>query len=187
MSDLPQSEENQSKLEPPPPADVPTHSPDTSPKKPRRKLLIIIIGGLLVCLCAWYADLFSTGVVQQDNWLAVTDAFMRAMANQDPNKAYALFSAEFQSEIPDSELEGFLSGPSFALFDGYLEMEMSAWEISSTREGKVAEINATVTYEGGYSGSFDAVLVQERDEWKLISFNVTVPPDKSEDWEKNNP
>lgn len=186
MNNLPKTEENQLKRN----ANAATHSPDTSPKKSHRKLIFIgaILLAVLFFFVRTFGSLYITGIVEEDNWLEVTEAFMFTMTNKNPNKAYSMFSTQARKEISVSELEEFMKDPFFAIFDGYLEMELSDWEITSTfEEDRFVELNAIVTYEGGYTGSFNGVLEEEGDEWNLLSFNVTISPEKLEDYEKNNP
>ena len=82
----------------------------------------------------------------------------------------------------------------FALFDGYESVEPAEWTIglqSSTSpdepHGTMANVHGVMTYADGYTGTFEALLVQENGSWRLFRIDVEVPPEKVEDYLKSNP
>jgi hypothetical protein len=98
---------------------------------------------------------------------------------------YALFSTRSQRQTPLSDLESLLGDEKFVLFDGYEKAELTYLNIGSTfstdsskPQGTTARTRGVVTYAGGHTGHFEAVLELEAGKWKLYNINVTVPPDK---------
>jgi hypothetical protein len=83
-------------------------------------------------------------------------------------------------------MESLLDSAMFALFDGYQDIDISSWEITFNLDGKSVELSAAVSYEKGYDGHKDAVLTEEGQEWKLVSFYINIPPEKIEGYVKSN-
>jgi hypothetical protein len=185
-----------SSFQPPVPPDQPV-----TPKPSRKWLWVLLIaGGVLVAIC-FCVSLFvlvaggsATMFSQGGNAAQTVDAFMQAMSNKDVDKAYALFSRRAQRQMQLSKIEEMLKGANFALFDGYNKVQVLNTNISQAvntntdvPQGTVARINGIVSYEGEYTGQFQAVLELEDKIWKLHSINVTVPPAKFESYIKSNP
>jgi hypothetical protein len=171
-----------------------TIDPSEARRRQKRWLLGLGIATLLIVVgCGGVGLLFSqsiqsgtTAFGQQDEWIAVTDAFMSAMASEDLDKARALCSTQLLDELPVSEMESLLTSSMFALFDGYQAIEISSWEITFNPDGKFVELRAAVTYEKGFDGHLDAVLKEEGQEWKLVSFYINIPPEKIKEYVKGN-
>ncbi len=113
------------------------------------------------------------------------DEFMSAMADKDAAKAYALFSIRSQRNTTLADVEKLLDGNNYILFEGYRSVTLRNLNLSAAfnsnpdlPQGTVAKVEGTVSYEGGFTGAFNAVLEQEGDKWRLFGINVTVPPDK---------
>ena len=174
----------------------------TAPPQKSRRLLVI--GGCIslaaLCLCASvicvsvFGSTLYQAIIEKDNIVVVVDKFMMAMVNKNPDQAYALFSTRVQRQFPVSRLEDMVDGSNYSLFDGYVKAEVVNVNITrgfntnpDAPQGLVAKVDGTVTYEGGYTGSFQAVLEQENDEWALFSINVIIPPDKLEEFINNHP
>ena len=130
-----------------------------------------------------------TGIIrvaqERDDVTAVIDEFMREMEKENAVAAYALFSTRAQRQVPLSGIEELLEGSNYALFEGYDSVMVTDVTINAEfntdldlPQGAVAEVSGPVTYQGGITGSFTAVLEKEGDEWRLHFINVTVPPDK---------
>lgn len=69
-------------------------------------------------------------------------------------------------------------GPSHALFDGYVQVEITDWEISVQTGGTYARLNGTVVCTSSHTGSFDGILEQVGAEWQLLHIKVEAPPEK---------
>jgi hypothetical protein len=159
--------------------------------KSRNKTVFIVgavVAGLFLCvvLCA---VVIGTGTIKaalaRDDVEQIVDEFMHAMAGKDIEAAYALFSTRARRIVSCSSLEELLQGNNFSVFDGYTSAQVINVNLSTAfqtnpdlPQGKVAKVNGTITYEGGFIGRFDAVLEQENKEWKLFSINITIPPEK---------
>ena len=151
-----------------------------------------------ICLCATLCALvFGSSLLgvatQKDAVAKVIDASMQAMSKKNANQAYALFSKRTQRQVPISKVEEALQGANFAVYDGYLKIEITSLTIGpqvntnpDVPQGTVAKVAGTVTYEGGYKGQFQAILEQEDSEWKVDGLNVTAPPQKFEDYLKKS-
>lgn len=165
--------------------------PDTRGKKSRKTLVIVLVAlAIGLCLCAVICVIAGgTGIVrvalERDDVELVLDQFMQAMARKDVDAAYALYSARAQRQMPRSRLEELLQGNNLALFDGYTSLQVMNLNISKAintnpdlPQGTIAKVSGSVSYEGGFTGRFEAILERENDAWKLHYINITVPPDK---------
>lgn len=193
MEDMHQPEEAQTE----PVTVVPVETPApvyVAPQKPRRsfKMPVLIAGIILLaglcclCLCVVVCGTSTSSVLEERPKIAkVIDAYMRAMADRDAEKAYALFSSRAQRQMSISEIKEGMEGANYVLFDGYVGAEVQTLYISVTAntnpdvpQGRVARTGGIVKYQDGYSGSFQAILEQEGGVWKLHHINVTVPATK---------
>lgn len=169
------------------PAEVPK-LPTTRTSQKRGLSIPLVVAGCLIGLaffvCAGsvisvVAAVFATGVEKQDEWLALGDAFMQAMADREVDRAHALFSEEARREVKRSDLAAFVDGPFFALFDGYVGLEIESWYVNYAQlRGRTVEMAGPVNYQEQYTGSYEFVLTEEADSWKILFFNVQVPPEK---------
>jgi hypothetical protein len=165
-----------------------------TPRKRQNKQILIagvLVAGLFLCvmLCVVVGGIgMIKASLERDDVERVVDEFMHAMAKGDTDAAYALFSTRAKRTVSRSKLDKLLQGTNFALFDGYTSAQIAKINLSRAfqtnpdlPQGTVAEVNGTITYEGGYIGRFEAVLEQEHKEWRLFVINVTIPPDKRGD------
>lgn len=172
-------------------------APVTSQAKSRKKALII--GAVLLvglCLCVGFGVVTSDAspfrvAAQRRDIGTVIDAFMRAMANKDAGQAQALFSARAKKQTTRSAIEKIFESNDFVLFYGYMNVEVASLYIGpvvSTNpdapQGIIARVSGRLAYEGGYRGSFQATLEKEGNEWRLHGIQVTVPPEKINDYLK---
>jgi hypothetical protein len=123
----------------------------------------------------------------------VIDSFMNLMADKNVDKAFDLFSSRAQKNVSVSNLEEMIEGSNFALLDGYEHIEITNFNLRKAfnsnpnmPQGTVAEVNGLVYYEGEITGSFEAILEKENDEWRLHFINITAPPEKFEQYFKDN-
>jgi hypothetical protein len=161
------------------------------PKKSNRNLFLIIGGALLViCICTTLCiAVGGTGFLkiaqEREPVKEVIDSFMRAMVQKDTKKALELFSVRAQKKIKIDDLEKMLDGNNYVLFEGYQSLEIQNLNISQAfntnqdlPQGTVAKVNGTISFDGGFTGNFNAVLEKEGETWQLHQINITVPPDK---------
>ncbi len=181
--------QSQPALPPQPSADIPTAVPI---RPARRKLVItlgILLGLLCLCLTLCAGTLGLRGVQamrEQAQVERVIDAFMRAMADKDVEKAYGLCSTRFKSEKTMADLELALQGNNFVVFAGYQSLRVDSTDVLASinmfRAGgspsTVMSVRGTVTYDDGYTGTFEAVMDREAEAWRVSRINVVVPPDK---------
>jgi hypothetical protein len=162
------------------------------PTKKSNRNLFLIAGGLILVICLCLGACLALGgasfvkVFQEKAPVEkVIDSFMQAMVANDTEKAFALFSTRARRQIKIDSLKDMLEGNNYVLFEGY--QSVSVQNINMTTgvntnpdvpQGLVAKVNGTITYSGGFTGSFNAVLQKEGDQWYLDAINITVPPDK---------
>ncbi|MDX1520976.1 MAG: hypothetical protein R3264_05080 [Anaerolineae bacterium] len=172
---------------------------NSAPKQPGRIWKIIgILSVIGVCAFAIIC-VFSIGtgifevVTQRDDIIATVDKFMKAMAKEDFDTAYGLFSTRAKKQFPVSDIKDMTTGSNLALFDGYESIEIQNLHLNTSfntntdlPQGKVATIDGVVEYEVGYQGTFDAILEREDGEWLLHKMNVNIPPAKLEDFIQKN-
>ena len=162
-------------------------------KKSSRKVLIII-GTLLVTLCSisvcvGIVGLAGSGVfkvmTEQPKVESVIDEYLRAMADQDASKAYTLFSIRAKRNVSLADIEKFLEGNNYTVFENYQNLAVTNFSIGLNSDsdpdmpqGVVAQVDGMISYADGFTGDFSAVLEQEGEEWRLFSINVNAPADK---------
>lgn len=154
-----------------------------------------ILGILCAGVCfALFGYSLITSISQRDDMAKTIDEFFKAMVAQDVDQASSLFSDRLNTQELFSNLQKSLDGTNFASYEDYVSLEiqnLSMGPVVNTNmnepQGMRAHVEGTVTYSEGYLGTFQAVLGQENGKWKLFSINITVPPQKIEQYLKNSP
>jgi hypothetical protein len=164
-----------------------------TPKKPNKNLWIVLgIVTALICICSCAILCVALGaagvgqvMVETVPVTAVLDSFMKDMEAKDVESAYALFSPRSQRQTPITDLETMDQGNNYVLFEGYKSLSIQNLNLTATvntnpdlPQGTVAKVEATVTYQDGFTGRITAVLEKVDGTWKIFNINVTVPPDK---------
>jgi hypothetical protein len=199
MDDI-QPESNDPQPQPNPVSYGEVLSPSSPPgSKSRRNWVIAIVAAIFVCcLCTGLCGLiFGRGIFttvrETGDVSLVIDSFMRYMENKDIESAYNLFSVRSRSQTPVSDLEDLISGNNYVLFDSYQSLSITNVNISAAfntnpdlPQGTVAKVEGIVYYSNGFQGSFNAVLEQEGDQWRLFGIQVNVPPNKFENADGNS-
>lgn len=169
------------------PAQVPKLTKTGTGQERELSIPLVVAGcliGLAFLVCAGsvisvVTAVFVTRAENQDEWLTLGDAFMQAMADKEIDRAYALFAEELRREVRRSDLAAFIDGPSFVLFDGYLDLEIESWNFNYAYvEGRSVEVTGPVNYQEHYTGIYELVLAEEGDNWRILAFNVQVSPEK---------
>lgn len=188
MEDSPQQTSN-------PESPTPTFETTSVPlqKKTNKNLFpLLIFGSVLFLLCACFSLCLVTGgasfikVFQERRPVEeVIDTFMQTMVARNTEKAFTLFSTRAQRQMEMSDLEDMSQGNNYVLFDGYESIEIGNFNISKAfntdqnlPQGTVAKVDGTIYYDGGYTGSFQAVLEKENGVWRIYNIHITVPPNK---------
>ncbi len=169
-------------------------TPKPIPVNKSNRKVFLIIGALLVGLCCisvlvGIAGLIGTGVfkmmTEEPKVEIVIDEYMRAMADQDANNAYTLFSTRAKRSVSLADIEIGLEGNNYLVFKDYQSLSVNNFNIGVNSDsnpdmpqGVVAHVDGMITYADGFTGDFAAVLEQEGDGWHLFGINVNVPPDK---------
>ncbi|HUE74295.1 MAG TPA: hypothetical protein VMP01_25665, partial [Pirellulaceae bacterium] len=171
-----------------PPTDASLQAPASVPRTGSRnplKIILAIVGIALVvpCVCGGIFVVFAISIgamarAEQVNVEPVVESYLQKMKDKDAAGAYALFSTFAKQRTAPLALEALLQEPNYAVFSGYQDAAVTNIRINVTPTRRLAVIQGTVTYEGGVSGVFNAVLEREEDKWLIQAINVTVPPSK---------
>lgn len=171
------------------PLPTPSTPPPSSPSRSFSPF-VYIIGGLLlgICVCAgllitMLGASFSRSLADQKPIEQLLDRYMRHMDRKEVDEACALFSDYAQQEFPKSEIQAFVNGSNYAVFEGYQRLTVTHWEVKAQAgqglpAGTIVITRGTVFYEGGIEGSFEATSQENEGQWQLLGFFVTVPPSK---------
>lgn len=170
-------------------------SSDAGQKRRRNIFIGVCVMAAVVCFCIGISVVdFGWGTVVgpanlteiEENWkdvTAVIDQYMREMENENAAAAHALYSSRAQRLVPLSKVEGLLEGNDYVLFEAYEGVMVKALAIKSARhtnpdepQGTIAEASGAVTYKGGVTGVFTALLEEEGGTWRLHYIDVIVPP-----------
>lgn len=167
---------------PPPPA-----------QKSNRTILIvaIVVGALCLCTIACIAVIALgggafLGIGSSGSEKApvedVLTAYMVAMEGKYVEGAYALFSPRAQSQFASTDLVGLIEGDNYQLFQGFDRLSVTEIEISveanidqNAPQGSVATVSGGVFYDGGYEGTFEAILEKVDDTWRIHNVTVAIP------------
>jgi hypothetical protein len=131
---------------------------------------------------------------EQDEVAAVLESVMLAMAARDVDGAHQLFAAQAQGDELRAQLEQTLAGISFVLYSGYSRLEL--WNVTigvqsgtepAEPSGIVAHADGIIEYSDGYTGTFDATLVKEQDQWRLWSMNIQMIPERLDEYSQRGP
>ncbi len=159
-----------------------------APRK-RAWLAAAMILGLAACLVfgVVIGDLAVKVVTDSPRVERVLADFMSAMAQRDTQTAYALFSSRARNEFPPSNLDKLVQGANYCAFEGFQDVTINSFVFNAAfnndptePQGVTAKVQGTVSYEGGFTGTLSAILVQEGGEYRLHFINVVVPPTKFE-------
>jgi hypothetical protein len=161
------------------------------PKKSRKNLWIIL--GIAVSLLCFGSIIcvsviaFGAGKVAAEKAPveAILDSYMNYMAAKDPERAYALFSPRAQRQIPISEIQEWIEGNNYILFEGYQSLSVQNLNINfaintnpDVPQGTVAEVTGIISYEHGIQGTFNGILEKVEGNWQIDGIFVNIPPDK---------
>lgn len=162
----------------------PSTAPQTKSKAPWIILLVVLGGVVLVpCICGGVllglaGRGISMAVTERANVEQVVNAYLQRMEDKDVAGAYALFSPTAKKTIPQSEVQKLVEGPNYGIFSDFQRASVSNIQIQATPRRTVANLQGTVTYDGGVTGTFRGVVGREGDAWMIDGMHVTVPPSK---------
>jgi hypothetical protein len=147
---------------------------------------LLLALGLCVVICiAASATTPAQTDAQRPAIESVLDQFMNAMERRDLDEAYSLFSTRARRQVSRTEIGELLEGNNYVLVEGYQHLSLTRLRIEvavntnpDIPQGTLGHVEAEVEYEGGFTGSMQALLEQEQGEWRLFTVNVQVPPDK---------
>ena len=154
-----------------------------SPWPLRIVLSVVAVALALPCVCGGALVLLAVGasrmaLAERPNVEAVVESYMQKMEAKDANGAYELFSTFAKLHTPPTAVDQLLQEPNYSVFSGYEDATVSTIRVNVTPTKRLATVQGTVTYEGGISGTFSAVLEREEDQWRIQAINVTAPPSK---------
>ncbi len=165
--------------------------PPSQPVTPTKTTVWIMAGGLVVfCLCALVCSLvFVPGMLkraaQSKQVPIVLDAVMQSMAAGDTQKAYELFSKSTPGRLDLAGVQAMLQENTPSVFSGYQSLKISAinfntsynYSTSPTSQGdqpagQFILSDGTLTYSGGLTRKFEAILVEEQGELKIYRIDI---------------
>jgi len=131
-------------------------------------LLWTILAGALVAVIIAFVAILSLVIGTLTQPVVTTgDAFMTTLKTGDYTRAYALCTPDLQQELG--------SVPALsALVDGY-RLGEGNWTSRSIRNG-VGQLDGSLTYAGGRSGTAHLTLRQVGNDWRIDSFRMNPNP-----------
>lgn len=166
--------------------------PNTDSRWPRmRRHLTVLVVSILaltgVGLIRLAADLSTRAAIGPPSDLAsVVHAYMSAMASNDAEGAYDLFSTRSQQQVKLADVKKLLHGEGQMVFQGYQSSRVNHTDIRvllstdpTLPRGLTARLLGTATYEDNLQGSFEAILELDGGQWQLHSIRVTGPPERN--------
>ena len=166
--------------------------PVVQPPKKSKKWIWVVVGISLsaLCLCAVAVAVFivygaKQVTIERSPIESILDQYMQAMANKDAEGAYALFSPRAQRQIPISDLQMWITGNNYLLFEGYQSLSVDQLKINAAvnldpdaPQGTVAVVSGTTSYSGGFKGTFSGTLEKVNRKWMIDGIFTYVSPDK---------
>ncbi len=118
---------------------------------------------------------------------AILHEFMSAMVKKETDRAVVLFSD--RAGVTTAELKKLVQGNNYVLFDGYRDVIVTTiygppafsnqpWGYA----GGVWTVEATVNFEGDFTGTIKAFMEYDGAAWRLYGINVIPSTDKIKDW-----
>jgi hypothetical protein len=80
--------------------------------------------------------------------------------------------------IPQSKVQELIEGQNHSLFSDFERATITNIQVMTSPTRTVANVQGTVTYDGGVTGTFRGVVGREGDVWMIDGMHVTVPPSK---------
>lgn len=166
--------------------------PNTDSRWPRmrRHLTVLVVAVLAltgVGLIRLAADLSTRATIgPQSDLASVVHAYLSAMANNDAEGAYDLFSTRSRQQVKLADVKKLLRGEGQMVFQGYQSSYVNRTDIRvlfstdpAQPQGLTARLLGTTTYENNLQGSFEAILELDRGHWRLHSIRVNGPPERN--------
>lgn len=115
------------------------------------------------------------------------DAYMKDMANRKTDSITERFVTRLDPIVLREQFETV----SYVYFEGYRSLQVNEFRVGPRvttnpmePQGTVANVNGTLRYTGNYTGTFEAVLEKDGDNWLIFAINVNVSPEKIENYEE---
>jgi hypothetical protein len=117
-------------------------------------------------------------VTERANVEQVVNTYFQRMENKDGAGAYALFSPTAKRTVSQSKVEELITGENYSLFSDFERATITNIQVMTSPTRTVANVQGSVTYDGGVTGTFRGVVGREGDEWMIDGMHVTIPPSK---------
>ncbi|RPI31162.1 MAG: nuclear transport factor 2 family protein [Chloroflexota bacterium] len=161
------------------------------PKKSRTILWIVLavsIVGTCLCTIVCVAPFIVAGAkvaAERAPVESVLNDYMRYMAAKDVDSAFALFSPHMQEQTPVEYMQYLVAEGNDAMFSGFQSLTVDSLRLGSETstdptqpQGVTAYVSGTISYSGGFTGQYVAILEKVDGAWKIYSVTVTVPQNK---------
>lgn len=163
--------------------------PTATPRRGRSKLFYILAGvfGTVIVIALLCGGLTATGIFFA--WRATSEVqpvlteFMRNLADEDVDAAYAMMSEDGKKQMSRAALANFVNGPGRQYTYGFksltvqsLNRSMVANSNPNIVQGDVTSVQAALRYEDGSSGSLTATLQKIGGRWLIFGAHIERSP-----------
>lgn len=143
-------------------------------------MIRLLTSALFACILLTSAILLACGTANGNSTPAATVRnFMQAGEARDLDHAYSLFATD---EVPRSEVEALVRD--YVLFEHFEDLKVDRWMVFAPPDSDRGRLTGTLAYSGGYSGRFEAEMLQRKDGWRLTKINVVVSREKLQQYQQ---
>jgi hypothetical protein len=146
-------------------------------------VLAVFAVGLLWAVFSFLGGLAGNAIESEGEAIAQTlDAFMQAMTVGDTDTAAQLVDPE-RGPLDQGQLAAMLVDERAVAFDGYRRTELESFGLITapqinSGEATLVGARGRMWYDERYMGTFEATLVRQGDDWRVVDISIVVPPTK---------
>ncbi len=104
-------------------------------------------------------------------------SFMLAGEGRDLETAHSLLAMDADAQ----EIDSLLRDP--VLFDGFQDLKVDRWMVYAPPDSDRGKLTGSLAYRGGFTGKFDADLVQGKEGWRISRLSLVVSRDKLQQYQ----
>jgi hypothetical protein len=108
---------------------------------------------------------------------ATMRTFMQTAAAGEMDAARAQLATDADTDQIDSLLRDFV------LFEGFQELKVDKWAVYASPNSDRGKLTGSLSYTKGYTGKFEAEMVQGRDGWRISRLSIVVGRDKLQEYQ----
>lgn len=158
-------------------------------KRKNKRIIIgvIVIFLLIICAgCVIVGNLVRNLDFSFDSDSPTVEEFIQSMSDKDVDHAYGMLSTSGQATYSRADMNAMVDGIDFVLFEGFQDITITNFKSYSGTNGTYQQVQGMVNYQNQWQGEFYFILDKEDGEWKVSSFEITVPPGKVEAYLESN-